>query len=246
MRVDYATDVGAVRKSNQDACQCGLFPQGGAWAVVCDGMGGANGGNVASSVALSQIRDYLLAGYREGLSEGSMKSLMLNAVRRANDAVYQMSVEQPELRGMGTTAVVLVAEKDALHVVHVGDSRAYICNQCGLTQITEDHSYVQDLVNFGEITREEARRHPRRNIITRVLGVHETVRPDYTSCAFAPGDRAVACSDGLSSYMDDGIMEGYIQRYGGDGRELTKQMIQYALDCGGSDNITVAVVENGN
>ena len=173
MRVDFATDVGMVRQSNQDACGGGEFPQGGAWAAVCDGMGGANGGNVASAVALEHIESYLKKGFKEGLSEGSMKSLLLNALRTANDAVYRLSLERPELRGMGTTAVVMVAAGGLLHVVHVGDSRAYICNQCGLTQITEDHSYVQDLVNFGEITREQARRHPRRNIITRVLGVRD-------------------------------------------------------------------------
>lgn len=244
MRVEYATDIGAVRSSNQDACDGGLFPGGSAWAVVCDGMGGANGGNVASSLALEHIRGYLQKGFREGLSEGSMKSLLLNAVRGANDAVYQKSLEEPGLRGMGTTAVVMVAAGGTLHVVHVGDSRAYICNKCGVTQITEDHSYVQDLVNFGEITREQARKHPRRNIITRVLGVHETVRPDYNSCNFAPGDSALACSDGLSNYMEDSQMEEYVGRYGSDLQELARSMVAYALECGGADNITVAVVSN--
>lgn len=244
MRVECATDIGAVRKSNQDACEAGLFPEGGAWAVVCDGMGGANGGNVASALALEHIKGYLLKGFQPGLSAGSMKSLLLNAVRGANDAVYKKSLEQPELRGMGTTAVVMAAQGETLHVVHVGDSRAYICNKCGVTQITEDHSYVQDLVNFGEITREQARRHPRRNIITRVLGVHETVRPDYNTCDFIPGDRALACSDGLSNYMEDSQMEEYMGLYGGDLGDLARRMIGYALECGGSDNITVALLSN--
>ncbi len=241
MRVAYDTHTGAVRKMNQDACKGGELSGGGAWAVVCDGMGGASSGDVASQKALAHIEGYLTAHYRQGLSPGSLKSLLLNALRAANDAVYKMSQEQPALRGMGTTAVVMVAEKGALHVVHVGDSRAYICNQCGLTQITEDHSYVQDLVNFGEITREQARRHPRRNIITRVLGVHETVRPDYTSCPFAPGDKALACTDGLSNYMDDALMEEYMDKYPNP-EELTTRFIQYALDCGGSDNITAALI----
>jgi len=245
MRVACDTHIGGVRKSNQDACQCGLFPGGDAWSVVCDGMGGANGGNVASAVALESIREYLTKHYRQGLSAGSMKSLLLNSLRAANDAVYKMSLGDPALRGMGTTAVVMVGTEGTLHVVHVGDSRAYICNQCGLSQITEDHSYVQDLVNFGEITREQARRHPRRNIITRVLGVHETVRPDYTACAFGPGDKALACSDGLSIYMEDSQMEEYFGKFP-DPHELTQRLIQYALDCGGSDNISVALIFAGD
>lgn len=242
MRVEYATHTGAVRKMNQDACAGGRFPDGSAWVVVCDGMGGTNGGHVASALALDRIREYITKNFREGLSAGSMKSLLLNSLRAANDAVYRLSMERSELRGMGTTAVVMVSTGGTLHVVHVGDSRAYIHNRCGLTQITEDHSYVQDLVNFGEITREQARRHPRRNIITRVLGVHETVRPDYTSCEFKSGDQALACSDGLSNYMDDALMEEYLEKYAADPSDLTRRMIQYALDCGGSDNITVAVV----
>ncbi len=241
MRVACNTHIGAVRKSNQDACETGTFPSGGAWAIVCDGMGGANGGNVASAIALENIRGYLSKHYQEGLSAGSMKSLLLNAVRAANDAVYKRSLEEPALRGMGTTAVVMVCTRGTLHVVHVGDSRAYICNKCGLTQITEDHSYVQDLVNFGEITREQARRHPRRNIITRVLGVHEAVRPDYTSCPMAPGDKALACSDGLSNYTDDALLEEYMEK-APEPNELMEKLIHYALECGGADNISVALI----
>lgn len=242
MRVVHDTHVGAVRKANEDACKGGQLPGDGAWAVVCDGMGGANGGSVASALALERIEEYLAKNFREGLSGGSMKSLLLNALRWANDGVYKLSLERPELRGMGTTAVVMAAAEGVLHVVHVGDSRAYIRNKCGLTQITEDHSYVQDLVNFGQITREQARRHPRRNIITRVLGVHETVRPDYTFCNFRPGDIALACSDGLSNYVDDALMEAYLEKYAADSQELLRQFIQYALDCGGSDNITAALI----
>lgn len=241
MRAAGNTHIGAVRKMNQDTCQCGEFPGGGAWAVVCDGMGGASSGDVASKSAQEHIIAYLTQHYREGLSAGSMKSLLLNALRTANDAVYKMSQEQPALRGMGTTAVVMAAVKGALHVVHVGDSRAYIYNKCGLSQITEDHSYVQDLVNFGEITREQARRHPRRNIITRVLGVHETVRPDYTSCPFLPGDKALACTDGLSNYMDDALMEEYLEN-AQDPQALADSLIRYALECGGADNITAALI----
>lgn len=244
MRVDFATDTGAVRSSNQDACKCGLFPGGGAWTVVCDGMGGANGGNVASAIAVESIEELLRSGYRENMSPGNIKSMIINAIYRANGAIYEKALKARELQGMGTTAVVMLAVAGQLHVAHVGDSRAYLKNSGGIRQLTMDHSYVQDLVNFGQITKEEARTHPRRNIITRVLGVHEGVKVDYAVWDFAAGDIALACTDGLTNYMDEDLLEEYINRHSGDGGALAKELIKFALKCGGSDNITIAVVNN--
>lgn len=244
MRVDYATDIGPVRHSNQDACRCGLFSDDSAWAVVCDGMGGANGGNVASTIAVERIEEHLKNGFTERMSQGSIKSLMINAISRANTAIYETAKKKAELRGMGTTAVVLLADQDRLHVVHVGDSRAYLKNSSGLDQITMDHSYVQDLVNFGQITKEQARTHPRRNIITRVLGVHDTVSADYSVWDFHTGDMALACTDGLTGYMEDGLLEEYMEKHGRNGDVLVEELIQFAVDNGGSDNITIAVVNH--
>ena len=245
MKVDFETDVGAVRSSNQDACDGGLFSKDSAWAVVCDGMGGANGGNVASAMAVESIRRRLLEGFHQDITREGVRCLLLEAVTEANRAVYRRSLEEQELRGMGTTAVVLVASKGTLHVAHVGDSRAYLKNSQGLSQITMDHSYVQDLVNFGQITKEEARVHPRRNIITRVLGVHPQVECDYDSYDFSPGDTALACTDGLTGYMEDELLDEYLEHYGQNGSALAKKLIQFAVEKGGSDNITVAVVRNG-
>lgn len=244
MRVEFATDTGLVRSSNQDACRCGVFSEKSAWAAVCDGMGGANGGNVASAIAVEQIEAHLTGLFVEGMTTGSVKSLLLNSVQRANRAIYQRAKEEPALQGMGTTAVVMLAVGGRLHVVHVGDSRAYLKNRNGLTQITVDHSYVQDLVNFGQITKEEARTHPRRNIITRVLGVHDYVEPDYSMWDFDPGDMALACTDGLTGYMEDGLLEEYIDGHGRDEGVLLQKLIGYAVERGGADNITIAVVNN--
>ena len=116
MRVDFATDTGAVRSSNQDACKCGLFPGGGAWTVVCDGMGGANGGNVASAIAVESIEELLRSGYRENMSPGNIKSMIINAIYRANGAIYEKALKARELQGMGTTAVVMLAVAGRLHV----------------------------------------------------------------------------------------------------------------------------------
>lgn len=245
MRVDFETNIGAVRSSNQDSCDCGLFSPGSAWVIVCDGMGGANGGNVASDIGVRTIRERIAAGFDENMSKPDLKNLMVNAIAQANEAIHQAALEQPELRGMGTTVVLLIATKGTLHVAHVGDSRAYLLHQGSFEQITMDHSYVQDLVNFGQITPEQARVHPKRNIITRVLGVHEDVRCDYTTWDFSPGDVALACSDGLSNYMEDDLLEEYLEKYGETGNILASELIQYALECGGSDNITAAVLYNG-
>ena len=145
---------------------------------------------------------------------------------------------------MGTTAVVMVAAQGRLHVAHVGDSRAYLRSQGSLSQITMDHSYVQDLVNFGQITKEQAKNHPRRNIITRVLGVHDSVNADYAVWDFDDGDIALACTDGLTNYMDEDLLEEYINKHGHNSEALVKELIQYTVDCGGSDNITAAVIDN--
>ena len=244
MRVDFATDTGPVRASNQDACRCGIYPGGGAWAVVCDGMGGANGGNVASSIAVEQIEEFLRSKFSQTMSQGSVKSMIINAIRRANLAIYDTAAKQPELQGMGTTAVVMVAVGGRLHVAHVGDSRAYLKGQNGIRQLTMDHSYVQDLVNFGQITKEQAKNHPRRNIITRVLGVHDSVNADYAVWDFDDGDIALACTDGLTNYMDEDLLEEYINKHGHNSEALVKELIQYTVDCGGSDNITAAVIDN--
>lgn len=244
MKVDFLTDVGAVRESNQDSCDCGLFSPSSAWAVVCDGMGGASGGNVASSVALEKIKEFLLREFNENLNRGSIKAMLLNAMREANRAVYEMSLEHTELRGMGTTGVIMLAAKGTLHVAHVGDSRAYLLNQEGLEQVTMDHSYVQDLVNIGQLTPEEARVHPQRNIITRVLGVHEEVTCDYSASDFSPGDTALACSDGLSNYIDHEQLARFMQENRKNGKALSEKLVRCAVERGGSDNITVAVIEN--
>lgn len=244
MRVDFATDTGTVRSSNQDACRCGFFPEGGAWVVVCDGMGGANGGNVASSIAVEQIEKLLQKNYRASMNPGNIKSMIINAVHHANTAIYEEASKTKELQGMGTTTVVMLAVNNRLHVAHVGDSRAYLKNKNGIRQLTMDHSYVQDLVNFGQITKEEARTHPRRNIITRVLGVHYDVNVDYAVWDFDAGDIALACTDGLTNYMDEDLLDEYINKYSHSGETLVHELIQFAVDNGGSDNITIAVVNN--
>lgn len=245
MRVDFETDVGAVRSSNQDSCDCGLFSPNSAWVIVCDGMGGANGGNVASSIAVETIREQLLSGYDENLSKPNLKNLMINAINRANEEVHRVSLERPELHGMGTTVVLLVAAKGTLHVAHVGDSRAYLRHGGVLTQITMDHSYVQDLVNFGQITQEEARVHPKRNIITRCWASTRRsaaiTPPGISPRGIWPWPVPTASPTTWTRTCWTSTWRNMATQ----GRTLPRELIQYAVQCGGSDNITAAVIFNG-
>lgn len=242
MRVECATDIGAVRKSNQDSCDCGVFSDDAAWGIVCDGMGGANGGNVASALAVSEIKAYLLANYKAEQSEAAYRELLLEAVCCANAKVFQRASEEENLFGMGTTAVVMLAERETLFVAHVGDSRAYLVQDGTIVQITKDHSYVQNLVDLGLISGEEAKIHPKRNVITRALGVHETVVCDCRTVPFAAGAVAVACSDGLTGYAEEALLLEYSKKY--TGKELIEKLIAYAIAAGGSDNITVVVLHH--
>lgn len=244
MKVEYGTDIGPVRSSNQDACECGLFSENSAWAIVCDGMGGANGGDVASKTAVEELKKTILSEFAEDMTAEQLRAMLSHAIQKANTAVYSLSREHSALRGMGTTVVLMIAAGKMLHIAHVGDSRAYLYGEHEIKQVTTDHSYVQDLVKLGHITQEEAKVHPQRNIITRVLGVHPEVQCDYFRCDFTLGDIALACSDGLSNYVPEEQLKEYISQYQSDGPLLVEKLIRHATDHGGSDNITVAVLLN--
>lgn len=241
MKTVSKTDIGLVRSSNQDACGCGLLPDG-AWMVVCDGMGGANGGNVASEMALSSIETQISSEYQPGLSSGAIRNLLTAAAYTANTRVYDAAQKDPALAGMGTTLVAAIVANGKAHIVHAGDSRAYQISSNGVRQLTMDHSMVQEMLNRGDITEEEAQRHPHKNIITRALGVQEMIDTDYTELDFCQGDTLLACSDGLSNYVRARQIYRYSQAY--QGQELADALIQAALAGGGGDNVTVALIEN--
>ena len=167
MKIVAKTDKGLVRENNQDAYAVGELPGEVAWAVVCDGMGGAAGGNIASALAVKVISDKITSSYNEKMRDSSIKNLLDSAITAANIEVYDMAYSRPDLKGMGTTVVAVVVRDNVAHIAHAGDSRAYIVNKDGVEQITVDHSLVQNLVDRGEITKEEAEHHPNKNVITR-------------------------------------------------------------------------------
>ncbi|MCH4239995.1 MAG: Stp1/IreP family PP2C-type Ser/Thr phosphatase [Oscillospiraceae bacterium] len=243
-KVCHQTDIGLVRETNQDACRSGLTSSGIAWAVVCDGMGGANGGNVASSIAVeTMIRQYH-SFFRAGQTnnDDTIRNLMISAIYNANTAVFDRSRAEEELNGMGTTVVSAVVCGGVAHIAHAGDSRAYLITPEDAKQITTDHSMVQELVDSGDLTEQEARVHPQKNIITRALGIEPDVMVDYNEFPFEGRSLLMLCTDGLSNYLEAEEIYSLSQQY--SGQELTERLIDKAKDGGGSDNITVAVIEN--
>lgn len=242
MRVFSKTDIGLVRHTNQDACRTGLFPGGCAWAVVCDGMGGVNGGNIASEIAVESISQQLISSFREGMPHSAVRNLILSAIMNANLEVHDKAMEDSQLSGMGTTVVTAVVCGGVAHVAHAGDSRAYLISKGEIRQITTDHSMVQEMVAKGDLTEQQARRHPQKNIITRALGVEESIQTDYCEHPFALGDLLLLCTDGLTNYIDAETIAALAKQV--ESQELALRLIEMAKEEGGGDNITVAVVEN--
>ncbi len=201
MQIYSKTDVGLHRRSNQDAYRTGTLPDGAVWAVVCDGMGGARGGNVASRMAVDAIADCIETSYRPGAESNSIRTLLLAALTTANMEVFDRAGADPALLGMGTTVVAVLVTGGTAHITHAGDSRLYAVRPDGLTQITRDHSMVQTMVEQGQLTPHEAQFHPRKNVITRALGVMEELEIDYNEYDLAAGESLLLCSDGLTNYV---------------------------------------------
>ena len=243
MEVYSGTDRGIVRSSNQDYCKTGSLPDGSVWAVVCDGMGGANGGSTASRIAAETIAQQLKELYNIKKYHDDIEELIKEAIAIANQRVHDMSVNVYSLSGMGTTVVAVLMRDEVAHIVHAGDSRAYLYENGSVRQITKDHSMVQELVDLGRITPEEARNHPNKNIITRALGTRGNLRTDYNKVPFGKESVLLICTDGLSNYLTEEDIAGFISE--NKGMDLVEKLIEQAKSMGGSDNITVAVIESG-
>ena len=242
MKVCGKTDVGLRRHENQDtfAVEHGeklLI------AVVCDGMGGAEGGQIASSLAVETFMKEIRALLRADMTAGQLRELASFCVAKANTAVYQRALQDPAYQGMGTTLVSAVAgERDAV-ICNVGDSRAYLIHNGEMMRITHDHSVVQTLVENGDITAEEARTHPNRNLITRALGPDETTLCDAFDVSFAHGDKILLCTDGLVvTAADEEIC--HIVCADKRAEEKLDDLIALAKAQGAPDNVTAVLIEH--
>ena len=241
-----STHKGSVRGTNEDRCSADDW-----LLVVADGMGGHQAGEVASEITVSTIRNACTpAPVGDGRSDLAHPHLsdLVKAVVDANSAIVRASLEDPAKQGMGTTVTALSVIVDptdsetpfALGLVNVGDSRAYVLRRGRLRQVSRDHSFVQDLVDQGQITKEEARNHPRRNIVTRALGIEPDVRVDSAKLPLIKGDRFLLCSDGLVDEIDDEHIEQILKQHT-ETQTAADALLQAANDNGGRDNITVIV-----
>ena len=219
MELFSKSDVGLVRTQNQDDCRFGVISPSCAWAVVCDGMGGANGGNIASASAVEYISREIEKMYSDTLSKPELATLMTEIVSQANKAIFDLSQNDVELTGMGTTCEFVLIKDTTVHVVHVGDSRTYA-------------------IRGGKT--EQAQTHPNKNFITRALGIKPDVHLDYIETNFIYGDVLLVCTDGFSNCVSTGDMVKLCHENRGEG--LTDKLVDKAKDGGGTDNITVVVI----
>ena len=242
MRAWSLTDQGRVRKQNQDACSYLQFGLGDGTeilaAVVCDGMGGAKAGNIASEIAVETFMEEL----RKDFYAPSVTDVqMLCAVKTANRLIYEKAQSDPDYEGMGTTLVAAVTDGSHVTVANVGDSRCYLIRDGGIQQLTKDHSVVEDMVDRGEIERADAWKHPRRNYITRALGAEEQVECDLFFRDLEPGDVLLLCSDGLSGVVNPQELLFEVV-YGGELETAAERMVNIALERGAPDNVTALIL----
>ncbi len=249
------TDVGMKRTNNQDSYILKTYSEKTCLCVVCDGMGGARGGSEASKLAsekfVSVIDDFVtpyIGNKDKKLSASDIKSAMLDAVDQANYAVNEYAKLHPSLKGMGTTLVATLIIKNTVFCVNVGDSRMYFMNDQKIKQVTKDHSYVQYLLDLGQISQSEADNFPNKNIITRAIGTENSVKADFIRENVADGTYLLLCSDGLTNHVsDEGIRDIVISAdtKGLDQIKLSltvRRLIDSANENGGSDNITALLV----
>lgn len=234
------TDRGTVRKQNQDSCAFAA-EDAFAWGVVCDGMGGAAAGEVASRIAAETFTDRV-AQCRRRFPRQQEGRLLMQAAAAANGTIYARADADPSCRGMGTTMVGAILRNGTAWVLNVGDSRAYHVTPEGIQRITKDHSVVQELVDSGHITQEEARFHPRRNLITRALGTDETVKADLFQRTVHSGEHLLLCSDGLVNELADGNLWEEVCK-GGTAEEICRRLMDRALENGASDNVSIVLFQ---
>ncbi len=240
MQFGAMTDVGMCRKINEDNYYVkadGAFP----YAIVADGMGGHKAGEIASMMVVDVIRNHLENKLSEDQDYVEAGETVRKAFISANNIIYKYAENHYKIMGMGTTATLAMVFKGRIITAHVGDSRAYTIDKNEIKQITRDHSYVQELVSMGKITKEEAKHHPKKNFITRAMGAEETVKVDVNIRPYN-GETILLCSDGLVNFVDDEEIKDIVQKRGSL-KKKTEQLVNTANSRGGKDNITVIILK---
>jgi len=237
------TDRGKVRAENQDSFAIEYIESRDCLtAVLCDGMGGARAGSIASTLASKTFIGYLVERIMASRAKNpDIKRHMINACTKANDIVYSYSCFNSDYAGMGTTLVAATIMGNTAVIANVGDSRAYLLSRRKITQLTKDHSYVQELVDKGIISAENAKTHPKRNVILQALGAENGVQCDIFVHKLARGERILLCSDGLTNMLsDDEILQ--VAANNKTPENLSKKLIELALEAGANDNVTVVIL----
>jgi serine/threonine protein phosphatase PrpC len=229
---------GLSRKSNEDNYHISITDEQPAFLIVADGMGGHNAGDLASKMAVNHIAAYIDEVRDKFKSTAEIIPAVLFSIEEANKKVFSLSQKEARLSGMGTTLTVAVFYEKKLYVAHIGDSRCYLIRKNTVRQITRDHSYVQELLDNGSITKDEIDFHPKKNIITRALGTEERLRVDCYEDTLMEGDIVLLCTDGLTNYVN---LEEYteILPWKSTMEKLVNVLGKQALAAGGTDDITI-------
>lgn len=235
------TEAGMVRAQNQDHYAILKLGREQLLVVVCDGMGGARSGNIASKMAVDVFTGEVQRSVRSNMKPETIDDMLVTSLSLANKAVFEQSQLSEEYQGMGTTLVAAFFQKDTVTVVNVGDSRAYLFNDEGVTGITTDHSLVELMVQRGELTREAAKYHPGKNLITRAVGTESQVDCDLFHCELYKGDCVLLCSDGLSNLMSDQEILFEVV-HGVKKSDCCQRLMNIANFRGSPDNVTIALV----
>jgi protein phosphatase len=243
MELARRTDIGRVRDLNEDSTGLIVTKSGAVIAIVADGMGGHQAGDVASSKTVETIEQVVSAQPLD-ISTDEKSDLLLHAVGKANETVYNMAAENNQYKGMGTTVIASIVDTKEVVLAHVGDSRAYMLHNGGLYQLTEDHSYVNLLKKHGQITEEEAANHPQRNMIVRAVGTSEEVEVDLINTPWSQGDTLLLCSDGLTTMVSEREIGLVLSSKTMSLDEKADQLIKMALDAGGTDNISLILLRH--
>lgn len=247
VRAYGATDVGRVREANEDSF---LIDEDRKLYIVADGMGGHQGGGYASSNAVQSIREESIRleqvqestlPVADGSGNTPAQIRLRNALLITNEKLFNKAQEVASLRGMGTTVTAIQLDNEYANIAHVGDSRLYLLRDGQFVQLTRDHSWVQEQVDAGVLSPEEAQTHPLKNIITRSMGHDRDLRVDLLKEKYQAGDKYLICSDGLSNMVEDGAIKEIVSRL--DAESSVKELISMAREAGGLDNITVLIVE---
>lgn len=240
MQVFAKTDIGKARKTNEDFYYVSKPEDKIKLFILADGMGGYSAGEVASQMAVKTVKEYIYKHFEKNNdTQEKIENLLIDSIEYANNVIYKKAESKKELNGMGTTLDVCLIYNNKVYIGHVGDSRVYRIRKDFMRKLTKDHSYVQTLIEDGEITKEEAFYHPKKNMITKALGCNEKIEPDVYIKTFIKDDIILMTSDGLTNMVREDEIYNIIKQ---DKVNATENLVKQANDNGGYDNITVVII----